>query len=281
MRIPTGNNRIPTFRRIPASMKYLIALTWLLFMISECVAFGGSVWKEQASRPNPPGSTPQGTRREILASFRTSSIVVVTGIVTSDITTTKNIAHAEEGDLLFATSAGRRGCTTSTNPSQTVVTCTGDLRDANSDQRLSRVSSVENGISTSSVRNPSKFSSPWTYLTETSNPEKAWNSLVTAVQNADPQMKILVNERDKDNKYYYLHASVPTSFPSYSNSENADAGFDDLEFLLRPEDNVVLYRSASRTSIFVYPLTQPISDRNTNLNRLEKIRATLGWPKLD
>lgn len=184
----------------------------------------------------------------------------------------------------FATSAGRKGCITTSDPAKTVVTCTGDL---SSDQfRVSSISSTENGVSTSAIRNPARYASPWTYLTETNNATKAWQSLYNVVVKIDPYVKV-IHHTDT-----YLHVTVPTTgsivassyYTSLDENDTTNindyANLDDLEFILRPEENLILYRSASRTSIFIYPLTQPISDRDSNLKRLQKIRTTLGWQEL-
>lgn len=181
-----------------------------------------------------------------------------------------SFAETDTNSQQFATSAGRKGCVTQSDPSRTIVTCTGELfhGDPNDsiNSRLSGVAATENGVGTSAIKNPSRYSPPWTYLTETSDATVAWKSLQRAIVEAGATLE-LVTDR-------YIHATAPTVSPPGLTS------VDDLEFLLRPDDRVVLYRSVSRSAIFVYPLTQPVSDQNSNLKRLEKIRNNLGWDLL-
>jgi len=207
----------------------------------------------------------------------------------------------------FATEAGRRDCSTVTDPAKTVVTCTGDIwtnrrrslsstttainTNENKDSstttiipppRLQGIAATELGVSTSAIKNPAAYALPWTYVTETDQAATAWQSLQAALRQVEPNaviddvMVVVDNDRSTIQlPYYYLHAVVPVS--------NANVGgggvavVDDIELLLRPDDRLVLYRSACRTSVFVYPLTQPVSDGQRNRKRMERIRTVLGW----
>ncbi|CAM9434496.1 unnamed protein product [Hapterophycus canaliculatus] len=72
-----------------------------------------------------------------------------------------------------------------------------------------------------------------------------------------------------DIKRHYLLAQFPSKVPPGS--------VDSVEFLVKPDDQIVLYRAVSRDTLFLYPLQQPVSDQGKLKERLEGIRKELGW----
>eukprot|EP00752_Nemacystus_decipiens_P006957 g6243.t1 len=154
------------------------------------------------------------------------------------------------------------GCSTTTNPSYSVVSCVRTGLDRNG--RLLGCSSSENCLSTSAVKVPGKLGSPWEYSRQTSDADRAFASLVRAVEDTSE-----VTVKTIDAKGYYILAEFPSKVPPGS--------VDSVEFLVKPEDQIVLYRSVSRDTLFLYPLQQPVSDQGKIKERLEGIRKDLGW----
>jgi uncharacterized protein (DUF1499 family) len=229
-----------------------------------------------------PSKSYQTTTRQSFLS-KSMTIAVLASVCTCYVSTPA--AFAQENPVLppkqeFATSAGRKNCLTQSDPARTIVTCQGNLlpitqTDSNnndhdtSNLRLSGVAATENGVSSSAVKIPSRYAPPWSYLTETSDPDEAWKSLQTALLQQKGLEILLATPT-------YIHAIAPSILAV----PGLESSLDDIEFLLRPNDNVVLVRSVSRTSVFLYPLTQPVSDQNSNRLRLERIRTSLGWDVL-
>lgn len=189
---------------------------------------------------------------------------------------------------LDATTVGRKQCTTDPSPSRTTVTCYGHILSLPNPlppdypvPSLSKISANENGVSTSSVKVPSKFTPPWSYSTSTSDPTKAWSSLVNYVNSMEGCNLIQTMEGDK---WSYMHVTFPTSFPvvevSAGNNAVPEESKDDLEFILRVDDGIILVRSSSRRSIFVYPLQQQVGDKDSNRKRMDAIRNGLNWSEL-
>jgi len=82
----------------------------------------------------------------------------------------------------------------------------------------------------------------------------------------EPDLNIV----DRDDERRYLRAVGAATVPP--------DGTDDVEFRLSTDGGIrLLYRSATRQSVFLYPLQQPVANQDSHAKRLLSIRRRLGW----
>ena len=137
--------------------------------------------------------------------------------------------------------------------------------------RLRGCAADEACIGSSAVSNPSKYAPPWAPTkgsSEASDAKRAWRALVAAVED-QPGLAVV----DRNDELFYLRATGKSEVPP--------EGTDDVEFRLLDElPPRALFRSSSRTSVFVYPLQQPVPNQKSHADRLDTIRLRLGWEQL-
>ena len=155
-------------------------------------------------------------------------------------------------------------CVTDSNPQTTVVSCRQlGLKD---DGRLLGCQANENCFSTSAT-SATKYSSPWKYYAQ--DTEQAWSLLRAAVENQG--LKVLQADAVT---HYMLAAEKGTARQGQPQPAGSSLFY---EFLLKPDEKLVLYRAVVDKTVFVYPLQQPVTDFGVLKDRLKGIISKTGW----
>jgi hypothetical protein len=155
-------------------------------------------------------------------------------------------------------------CTTESNPQTTVVSCRQlGLKD---DGRLLGCLANENCLSTSAT-SATKYSSPWKYSAQ--NTDEAWTLLRAALENQG--LKVLQADPIT---HYMLGAEKGTARQGQPQPAGSSLFY---EFLLKPEEKMVLYRAVVDKTVFLYPLQQPVTDFGVLKDRLAGIISKTGW----
>ena len=248
------------------AMSRLFAIQTLLLLLLHAVG-GLQLHAEGLRLEASPRLVVRPTRTTMLAGMTTTRRAALATAAALLIPSLPAPANAE--GVVPATAGGTDdgACRSESNPAVTTVICT--RYGANADGRLKGCSALENCVSSSAVRSPSKFLAPWTYGEVSrlrDEPARAWLQLTRAVEAVGGDGVVTVS---RDDEARYLHVTAPSLVPPGS--------LDDLEFRLDETARAVFVRSATRTSIFVYPLQRPLGDKDSNRGRLNRIRDELAW----
>ena len=177
------------------------------------------------------------------------------------------IALTIPGITMAAVETPKMGeCITTSNPSATTIFC----RELGlKDNRLRGCRANENCRSTSSFSS-GKQATPWYISVDGSNKESAGSFLI--LKNA-VKLSGLTILREDTTKNYILAAE--------KNVPKQPAGSSLFyEFLIKPNENLILYRGVVDKTIFLYPLQQPVTDFGALDNRLNQVKEKGGFLSL-
>lgn len=150
-------------------------------------------------------------------------------------------------------------CKEDVTPSRTVVVCR-EFGVVNGGLRSCKAN--ENCVSTAS-RTPTKRSQPWRF--GRLSPTDAFNVLRDAAK-----LEGLTVLQAKEDSLYLLAAEKDVPRQPQGSSLF-------YEFLVKPEDGVVLQRAVVDTTVFIYPVQQPVSDFGALSARLDGILKRTGF----
>ena len=108
--------------------------------------------------------------------------------------------------------------------------------------------------------------SPWSYEFTKLSLETVWSRLLSAVKDQG----LVILEADYNKKYILAYEDC-------SDKRQPSDAKNYYEFLIKPDDYLVLTRAVVDKTAFVYPLQQPIPDFNILQSKLDSIRLRLGF----
>jgi hypothetical protein len=79
------------------------------------------------------------------------------------------------------------------------------------------------------------------------------------------------------NQHYLLAAEKGSDNVSRQGKPQPAGSSLFYEFLLRPQENLVLYRAVVDKTVFVYPLQQPVTDFGVLKEKLAIVLSKTGW----
>lgn len=156
-----------------------------------------------------------------------------------------------------------KSCIREVLQSTTMISCSNNVGLVGNSLR--KCNAKENCYSSSS-KAAETYLSPWSYEFTKLSLETVWSSLLSAVKDQG----LVIVEADYNKKYILAYEDC-------SDKRQPKDAKNYYEFLIKPNDYLVLTRAVVDKTAFVYPLQQPIPDFNILQSKLDSIRLRLGF----